>query len=99
MPFAAEKIANSLGLSEDEREEMLPSGKQRLLHNRIHWAKFYMVKAGLINAPKRGSFIASPSGKALLAEEPIKIDVETLKCYPSFVDFYGAASASASPSG
>ena len=57
-----------------------------------------MVKAGLINAPKRGSFIASPSGKALLAEEPIKIDVETLKCYPSFVDFYGAASASASPS-
>lgn len=30
---------------------MLPSGRQRILHNRIHWAKFYMSKAGLIDQP------------------------------------------------
>jgi restriction system protein len=47
VPVVAENIANALGLSDDERDEMLPSGKQRLLHNRIHWAKFYMAKAGL----------------------------------------------------
>lgn len=35
---AAQTIADRLGLS----EEPLPSGKQRLLHNRVHWAKFYM---------------------------------------------------------
>lgn len=40
----AEKIADDLGLSVNEPEEMLPSGRQRLLHNRIHWAKFYMTK-------------------------------------------------------
>ena len=36
VPLAADAIADDLGLSEDEREELLPSGKQRLLHNRIH---------------------------------------------------------------
>ena len=50
---AAERIADDLGLSPDEREEMLPSGRQRLLHNRIHWAKFYMSKAGLVASPRR----------------------------------------------
>lgn len=64
---AAAAIADQLGLSEAEREELLPSGRQRVLHNRIHWAKFYMAKAGLIDSPARGRFIASAEGKALLA--------------------------------
>lgn len=98
VPFAATKIADALGLSEDEREEMLPSGKQRLLHNRIHWAKFYMTKAGLIDSPKRGIFVASPAGKALLETQPKEINVGTLKSYPAFVEFYGAASTSMSAS-
>lgn len=72
---------------------MLPSGKQRLLHNRIHWAKFYMAKAGLIESPKRGVFVASPTGRALLANKPARIDVETLKSFPAFTEFYGQAAA------
>ncbi len=70
VPAAAQIIADQLGLTDDEREEMLPSGKQRLLHNRVHWAKFYMSKAGLIDSPKRGVFIASAAGQALLATKP-----------------------------
>jgi restriction system protein len=97
VPLAAEKIADDLGLSEEEREEMLPSGKQRLLHNRIHWAKFYMAKAGLIDAPKRGVFVASAAGKALLASRPKAIDVETLKAYPAFILFYCTTSSNVSP--
>jgi len=46
VPLAAQIIADRLGLTEAEREEMLPSGKQRLLHNQTHWEKFYMTKAG-----------------------------------------------------
>ncbi|GAM03684.1 restriction endonuclease, partial [Novosphingobium sp. MBES04] len=81
VPAAAQVIADRLGLSEYEREEMLPSGKQRLLHNRLHWAKFYMSKAGLIDSPRRGVFIASHEGRQLLAAKPARIDVETLKRY------------------
>jgi len=57
VPRAADKIADQFGLSEEEREELLPSGKQAVLHNRIHWAKFYMSKAGLIASPSRGVFV------------------------------------------
>lgn len=96
VPDAATAIADQLALTEAEREEMLPSGRQRLLHNRIHWAKFYMAKAGLIDSPSRGRFVASAEGKALLATQPTAITVETLKTYPAFAQFY-AGDAQASP--
>lgn len=85
---AADNIAEELGLSEDERTQMLPSGKQRILHNRIHWAKFYMSKAGLIESPKRGLFKATPAGLQLLAKRPTYLNVEALKAFPSFQAFY-----------
>ena len=97
VPVAAEIIADQLGLTDDERDEMLPSGKQRLLHNRVHWAKFYMSKAGLIVSPRRGVFVASPSGKALLDAKPERIDVERLKAFPSFAEFYGQTGANVEP--
>lgn len=97
VPVAAQKLADTLGLTEAEREEMLPSGKQRILHNRIHWAKFYMSKAGLIDTPKRGVFIASNAGRELLATNPHILDVEKLKDYQPFVEFYSATAATVSP--
>ena len=88
VPEAATQIADELGLTDEEREEVLPSGRQRILHNRIHWAKFYMNKAGLLDTPSRGRFIASEAGRALLARSPAVIDVEFLKTIPAFRDFY-----------
>ena len=93
VPVAADKIADELGLSDAERDEMLPSGKQRLLHNRVHWAKFYLFKAGLIESPQRAVFRTTQAGKELLAKAPPKIDVELLKNYPSFVEFIKASSS------
>ena len=97
VPAAADIIADQLHLNEEEREELLPSGKQRLLHNRVHWAKFYLTKAGLIDSPKRGVFVASASGQQLLASNPSTINVETLKKIPAFAAFYGQASTTAAP--
>lgn len=91
VPLVAAQIADQINLTQEEREEMLPSGKQKLLHNRIHWAKFYMSKAGLIHSPKRGIFVASKAGKDLLLTEPSQIDVESLKAYPAFAEFYSNA--------
>lgn len=96
VPEAASKIADELGLTTEEREEMLPSGRQRLLHNRIHWAKFYMTRAGLIDTPARGRFVISDAGHRLLKTNPIAINVETLKTYPSFVEFYNASNEGSS---
>lgn len=91
---AAERIADDLDLSPDERKEMLPSGRQRLLHNRIHWAKFYMSKAGLLASPKRGRFIATDAGRALLAANPVRIGVNELKDYEGFREFYSGQKSS-----
>lgn len=95
VPEAADKLADALHLSEQERDELLPSGRQRILHNRIHWAKFYMSKAGLIASPSRGKFAASAAGRALLATSPDSIDVDLLKAYPSFLDFYSKSAGGA----
>ena len=103
VPDIAERIAAEFGLTAAEREQLLPSGRQRLLHNRVHWAKYYMGKAGLLDAPRRGRFVASETGRALLAEKPERIDVERLLTYPAFSTYYrsqganGTAPAEAAP--
>lgn len=88
VPMLAEKIADEFGLTLAEREEMLPSGRQRLLHNRVHWAKFYLSKAGLLESPSRGVFHASEAGKAFLAQNSASIDTRTLLGLPQFREFY-----------
>jgi restriction system protein len=47
----ADRLADDFRLSSEERAAMLPSGRQRVFYNRLHWAKSYMSKAGLINSP------------------------------------------------
>ncbi|MCA1956408.1 restriction endonuclease [Zymomonas sp.] len=80
-------IANELGLSAEDREAMLPSGRERLLYNRVSWAKTYLAQAGLLDIPARGQFMISKEGKALLRRNPPEITVATLKQYPSFIDY------------
>ena len=84
----ADHVADEFGLSNEERETLLPSGRQRVLNNRIHWAKFYMSKAGLISSPARGRFVATEEGRKLLATNPDQINVALLMKWPSFQEFY-----------
>jgi restriction system protein len=93
VPDISDRLANEFGLSADEREQMLPSGRQRLIHNRVHWAKFYMTKAGLLRTTRRGWFTISEEGRSLLASKPERIDVGLLKTIPAFAEFYAAANA------
>ena len=54
---------------------MLPSGRQKVLHNRLHWAKFYLSKAGLVaSGPQKNRFMATDAGRELLATSPPGID-------------------------
>jgi len=41
-------LAEELKLGPEDRGELLPSGKQTLSGNRVHWAKTYLSKANLI---------------------------------------------------
>lgn len=87
VPEVAEAIADELALSSEDRAALLPSGTQRLLPNRVHWAKTYLMKAGLLSSPARGQFTITPAGSELLASAPSAITRAMLERYPSFVSF------------
>lgn len=84
---AVEKLSDEFGLSEEERNELLPSGQQPIIDNRVGWARTYMLKAGLIEAPKRGYIKISEKGQEVLKQNPEKIDVKFLEQFPEFIEF------------
>lgn len=43
---ASSTLAGKFQLSEEERENLLPTGKQRTFDNRVNWAKTYLKQAG-----------------------------------------------------
>ena len=59
---AIEDLANHFGLTEDERKELLPSDSQATFDNRVGWARTYMRKAELLEAPRRGYFKITDRG-------------------------------------
>jgi len=86
-----EIIAAQFELSPEERNEMLPSGKQRRFDNRIAWAKVHLDRAGLLASTRRGYFRVTEAGRALLAERPDRIDLALLDRYEGFREFRGAS--------
>jgi len=48
-----ERLAIEFNLTPEERWELLPSGTQSIFDNRVTWARTYLVKAKLLDAPKR----------------------------------------------
>jgi restriction system protein len=87
-------------LTEDDRRQLLPSGQQTVVSNRVGWAKFYLKKAGLLDNPKRGYVQITDAGRNALARQPPIIDADFLKSYPAFLDFVNKNDQAAeSPSG
>jgi restriction system protein len=80
-------LATEFGLTPEELAQRLPSGRQGVFHNRLHWAKFYMQRAGLLESTKRGLFQITERGRALLATSPAQIDNTVLAQYPEFTGF------------
>ncbi len=84
---AVEALAKELSLTEDDLKEMLPSGIQSTIVNRVGWASTYMKKAGLLEATRRGFYQITDRGKELLKKRPKTINVKLLKHYPEFLEF------------
>jgi restriction system protein len=83
----ADRLAHDLKLTEEERQQLLPSGKQTTFANRVAWAKTYLVQAGLIEATKRAHFRITDRGQKVLAGSPARIDNEYLSQFPEFIRF------------
>lgn len=83
-----EHVADSFDLTEAERRQWLPSGRQTVINNRIGWARTYLNKAGLLHIPERGMVQITDRGLDALANGPERITVPWLKQYPEFESFH-----------
>ncbi len=84
---AIEALSDHFQLTEDERRELLPSGRQATFDNRVGWTRTYLKKAGLLSSPKRSYIQITPRGQEVLAQNPSKINVSFLRQFPEFLEF------------
>lgn len=80
-------LAGEFSLTEEEKNEFLPSGQQPVFTNRVGWARTYLKKAGLLSSPRRGYFQITDRGKSVLEEKPNEINQKYLERFPEFVEF------------
>ncbi|HQC72207.1 MAG TPA: restriction endonuclease [Candidatus Competibacteraceae bacterium] len=69
-----DRTADRLGLSAEERAEILPSGAQMVFRNRIGWAHDRLKRQQLSESPRRGWWRITPTGRLFLAAHPDGID-------------------------
>lgn len=58
-----EQIAMDLALSDEVQNDLLPSGESRF-RNQVAWARFYLVREGLMDSSKRGVWNLTERGRA-----------------------------------
>lgn len=84
------ELADRFDLTETDRQELIPSGSQPLLHNRVGWAKTYLVKAGLVESPRRGVLRITDRGRQAVHDQR-PINTAYLREFPEFVEFFRGA--------
>lgn len=86
-------LADHFNLSQEERETLLPSGRQGMWYNRVAWAATYLAKARLLERPRRSHVTVTKRGLELLAERPERVDLRLLQRYPEYIEFKTRARA------
>lgn len=88
-------VAAALGVTDQERLLMIPSGKQELFTNRVAWALTHMTQAGLLVRPQRGRYLLTERGKQVLRAHPDRVDVSVLAQFPEYQQFRNRRSETA----
>ena len=69
-PAAHDAAAKQLGLSEEDKALILPSGTQRVYKNRAGWAHDRLKRAGLSSSPKYGFWKLTEAGREFAKANP-----------------------------
>ncbi len=81
---AIEYLSQLFGLNEQQRQQKLPSGRQKVFDNRVAWAKAHLKMAGLLETTGRGVFHITPEGQALLQTAPQQLNLAFLQTIPAY---------------
>lgn len=86
-----ENLATEFQVTDEERKELLASGNQAIFDNRVGWAKTYLKKAGLLDSPKRATFVITQIGLDTLKKNLDRVDAKYLRQFPAFLEFQNAS--------
>ncbi len=84
---AVQQISDELGLSEEQRRIRIPSGTKSLIKSRLDWAVTYLVHAGLMVRPRRGTFVITDRGRQCLESDGPRINKKYLYQFAEFREF------------
>lgn len=87
---AIEQIALQLKLSDQDKKESLPSGRQARFDNRVGWARTYLKKAGLLESTGRGRFRITKRGLDVLKDHATDLNSRFLTRFSEFNEFQAA---------
>jgi len=91
------QLSEELSLSDEDRAELLPSGKQTTFANRVHWARTYLKQAGLVEATRRSHFQITDRGRDVLQSGVQALNVRYLNQFPDFVAFHTSSKTDDEP--
>jgi restriction system protein len=80
-------LTEQMKISEADRDELLPSGTQTRLYNRVTWALTYLSKSLLLEKTGRGRFRIAPRGAEVLKTKPAVINNKFLEQFPEYQAF------------
>jgi restriction system protein len=87
LPQIRALVAEDLGVTDDDQQILLPSGKQTTYSNRVAWALTHMGKAGLVERPTRGHYTITERGRQVLLEHPKRVDLSVLGIFSEYREF------------
>lgn len=93
-----DRLAEEFKLTDKERSDLLPSGRQAAFTNRVHWARFHLIKAGYLRPTRRAHIAITDQGSAVVASGRDRIDVKFLAQSPEYQQFKGGGSMIAADS-
>lgn len=89
---ATPKMADLFGLTEEERNELTPSGTSKTIRNRIGWAMSHLTKAGFIEKVAQHTYRTTSKGKEYLKNHSGPITPTDLRQIDGLVEAWEEAS-------
>lgn len=83
---ALDALALEFNLTEEEQKELLPSGQQCVIDNRVAWARAHMKMAGLVENTRRGVFRITTRGQEVIKNRPSEINLRFLREFPEYIE-------------
>jgi len=82
-----ERLANHFNLSDEDKNELVPSGRDTRHANRVKWTRTYFKKASIIESAGKAKVRITQRGLDVLSQKPKAIDIKFLDQFEDFKAF------------